>query len=224
MTRRSQLQCLTCILVLAAACRASPTPVPTRSASLRPPTAGPTSTAVPSPSATATPSTTSTSSPSATATITPVAPANRVVELALKGTGQPFAVTVTEQQVSELVFQTARKDIEASYHRVEVKIAPDKMTITAFVQMEAADAGVTVVGEGVPVIVDGQMRFQLNKITIEDRHAQLTQFLTQVVVNTLNKSLYLLQPTQQSDLTWFNFRATRIELHAGDMLIEGVLN
>jgi hypothetical protein len=140
------------------------------------------------------------------------------------GSGQSFVLTLTDTQLTDLVFQAAKQGVEADYDRLTIDIFPDRLAIYTFVRTEAAGAGLDIEAEGIPSIVDSQIRFQLTTLRIEDRYAQLTQDLTQIVVNTLNKSLYLLWPSQRSEVSLFSFRATGIHLGTGEMIIEGIVN
>jgi hypothetical protein len=138
--------------------------------------------------------------------------------------GQAFSVTLSEEQLTALVFQEARKSVENEYTRLDIQIHPDGLVVSTHVRTEAVRTGLDVEADGVPIIVDGQIRFQITDLRIDDRYSRLTEFLTQILINTLNKSLYWFQPAQRADLTLFSFRATGVELREGELLVEGVLD
>ena len=135
---------------------------------------------------------------------------------------QPFKLTITQDELTKLVWEEASKEREARYQWVTVNIYPDHLALRTFAKFEAAGTGLDIEADGMPIIVDGQVRFQINSLRIEDRYQQLTQFLTMVVINTLNKSLYFLQPAQKADIRQVFFRAIRVELLKGSMVIEGI--
>lgn len=139
-----------------------------------------------------------------------------------KAPKQPFKLVITEEELTQLVAEEAAKNVEVEYDRLAVRIHADKVVVTTFAKFEAAGTGLDIEAEGLPIVLDQQVRFQITRLKIEDAYYQLTKDLTQVVVNTLNKSLYFLQPTQKASIKAVNFAASKVQLLEGAMEIEGV--
>ena len=135
---------------------------------------------------------------------------------------QPFKLTITENELTKLVWEEASAEREARYQWITVNIYPDRLVLKTFAKFEAAGLGLDIEADGMPIIVDGQVRFKIDSLQIADSYQQLTQFITMVVINTLNKSLYFMQPTQKANIRQVFFRATRVELLEGAMVIEGI--
>jgi len=134
---------------------------------------------------------------------------------------QPFELTITEDELTQLVLEEAAQSVEVEYEGLAIEIQGRRVVVTMLAEFQTLGTRLDIAAEGVPIIVDGQVRFQINKLDMQDRFFPLTEWLTLSLTNTLNRGLYFLQPTQKAHIRSASFHATTIQLQEGAMIIEG---
>ena len=197
-----------------------------------PPTATSTPTEAPTPTRTVTPmpieAPTLTPTPVPTLTQAPTltpTPAPMWVQVAARlpqESGQPFELIITGDELTQLAIEEAAESIEVNYERLTVEIHADSIAVTAHASLLGVPRGIDIAAEGIPVIKDGQVRFEIVCLNLLDAYQQLTEFVTLVVTNTLNRTLYFLQPVREAHIRAVSFKATHVRLMEGAMVIEGV--
>lgn len=197
---------------------ASAVPTATQSAT---PTASPTLTQTSTDTPTATPEPTATATPTVTPTATP-SPTPKAADRLPKGPNLAFQLTIGEEELTQLVMGEAAQIVDAEYEGVAVKIHPDKIVVRLFAKFTVAGLGLDIEAEGVPVVVDGTVRFPIHRLTMEDAYQQLTEWVTLSVSNTMGRALYFLQPQREADIRAVHFTVTGVQLQEGAMVIEGI--
>jgi hypothetical protein len=140
-----------------------------------------------------------------------------------KEAGQSFQLLIGEEELTELALQEAEQIVGAWYERLTVRIHPDTVLVTAFGTFyPAAPRGIDITAEGIPTVVDGQVRFQVTQLTLHDAHTQLTEVIRIVIRNTLDGALYFLDPEREAHIGAVQFTTTQVRLQEGAMVIEGV--
>jgi hypothetical protein len=156
-----------------------------------------------------------------------------------QGSGQPFTLSITEYELSRLAFEEVASNVEVDYKRLSVKILPDRIVVSTFADFVAtfadfyaagvgwakyAQAGVRLecTAEGVPIVVENQVRFRVDRLEVDNTIRDLEPLIQQCVVNTLNKSLWFLWPTQEARIRSAHFRVERVQLAEGMLQIEGL--
>jgi len=235
---------LLCALGLTCACaKATPTatltPLPTRTST---PTASPTATSTATPTATATPTRTPTVTPTATRTLTPTPEPPIWKHIAARlpqGSGQSFTLEITDYELTRLAFEEVAASTEVDYQRMSVRALADRIvvqtrvdfvaTLAEYMDPEAQWIKYTQTGlplsctaEGVPVVVEQQVRFRVDKVELDDSIRQFKPVIQECIVNTLNKSLWFLWPEQKAGIKSANIVARSVRLEEGRLLIEGL--
>jgi hypothetical protein len=156
-------------------------------------------------------------------TITPSATPADVADRLPQKANQAFSLLITEDELTGLAMKEAEQIVGAWYDRLSVTIHPDKILVTAFGRFyPVATRGVDILAEGVPTVVDGQVRFQVTQLTLHDEHAQLTDVIRIVIRNTLDGALYFLDPEREAHIGAVQFTTTGVRLREGAMVVEGV--
>jgi hypothetical protein len=158
-------------------------------------------------------------------TVTPTAtpsPTPKAADRLPKGPNLAFQLTIGEEELTQLVMGEAAQIVDAEYEGVAVKIHPDKIVVRLFAKFTVAGLGLDIEAEGVPVVVDGTVRFPIHRLTMEDAYQQLTEWVTLSVSNTMGRALYFLQPQREADIRAVHFTVTGVQLQEGAMVIEGI--
>lgn len=70
-------------------------------------------------------------------------------------------------------------------------------------------------------MVENQVRFQVDRVEVDNSIRDLEPLIVQSIVNTLNKSLWFLWPTQKTSIKSAYFRAERVQLTQGMLQVKG---
>lgn len=227
MLRRSiLLLSLLCLLALAAVACCCPlggrpepvvSPTPTRTRRL-----------VPSPAATVT------KRPTATAAPTPTVPApsmptptarslwNQIAASVPDEPNTAFRLTLTDEQLTQMATEGAEMDSEVDLDNVVVMVHPEGMVIAATVTLAEADRDLDVEMEVVPIVVDGGVRLEVNRLDLKDFPPLLSDLMTPLVTEILNDKLDFFNRMQRG---WDGVRpleVTSLELQEGAIIVEGV--
>ena len=200
----------------AAPATSAPTPTETSS-----PTATPTAAPTASPTCTLTSTATVTPVPTATSTATP-SPTPRPEERLPQEPNQPFTLLITEEELTALAEEEATHMPNAHYDQLAVGILPDKVLVSVMVEMLMVPRGVQIEAEGMPIAVDGTVRFRIDQLAMLDEYQQLTDFISTSLVGVLERALYFLKPTRRADIRAVDLTVTRVRLQPGAMVIEGM--
>ena len=163
----------------------------------------------------------------------------QVAERLPKGAGQPFTLKIKECELARLAFEEVASGGEVDYKRLSVKVLPDRIVVATFVDLVATQADymatqaewakytqsglpLACTAEGVPIVVEGQVRFRVDRVEVDNSIRVLEPLIEDCVVNTLNKSLWFLWPTQKASIKSASFVAKRVQLAEGLLLIEGL--
>jgi len=215
---------LLCVQLMASSC-ATPTPTPTN-------TPTPTATATRSWTATATPTKLPTATatftpepsltPTVTATFTP-SPTPEIADRLPKEPNQAFELVISEGELTRLAMEEAAQIIDADYERLVVRIHPEEVVVTAVARFPgAAPRGLEIEAHGIPVVIDGTVRFEVTRLQMHDSYQQLTDFLRLIISNTLDRALYFLHPAREARIRAFDLTVTAVELQEGAMVITGI--
>ena len=70
--------------------------------------------------------------------------------------------------------------------------------------------------------MDGQVRFRVERLELNDAYQQLTEMITLALTGTLERALYFLQPSREAHIRAVDLTVTAIELQPGALVIQGV--
>ncbi len=133
-----------------------------------------------------------------------------------------FRLTLTDEQLTQLAMEGADKDSEFDLNNVVVMVHPEGMVISAAVKLEETDRDLDVEMEVVPIVVDGGVRLEVNRLDLKDFPPLFSDLMTPLVTDILNDKLDIFNRMQQG---WDGVRAlevTSLELQEGAMIVEGV--
>jgi len=190
----------------------TPLPTPTATRTLQP---TPTPTLVPTRTATATPVPTATAIPTPTATLPPE-------QRLPSAPNQPFTLVIGEDELTALAASEAAQIVDAQYDQLLVRVLPDGVRVSVVVKMLIVPRGVQVEAWGVPTVMDGQVRFRVERLELNDAYQQLTEMITLALTGTLERALYFLQPSREAHIRAVDLTVTAIELQPGALVIQGV--
>ncbi len=217
---------LLCVQLLSSSCATS-TPTPTPTSTPRPTASATrswTATATPTrlPTATATFTLEPSLTPTVTATFTP-SPTPGIADRLPKQPNQAFELVISEGELTRLAMEEATQRIDADYERLVVRIHPENVLVTAAARFPgAAPRGLEIEAHGIPVVIDGTVRFEVTKLEMHDAYQQLTEFIRLIISNTLDRALYFLHPSREAHIRAFDVTVTAVELREGAMVIEGI--
>lgn len=160
--------------------------------------------------------------PTVTATFTP-SPTPEIADRLPTQPNQAFELVVSEGELTRLAMAQATQRIDADYERLVVRIHPEEVVVTTVARFPgAAPRGLEIEAHGIPVVIDGTVRFEVTKLQMHDTYQQLTEFIRLVISNTLDRALYFLHPTRDAHIRAFDLTVTAVELREGAMVIEGI--
>lgn len=227
MPRRSallvSLLCLLALATVACCCPFGGRPEPVVS-----PTPTRTQRLIPSPAATVTkrPAATAVPTPTATAASRPTPTArslwNQIAASVPDEPNTAFRLTLTDEQLTQMAKEGAEQDSEVDLDNVAVMVHPEGMVIAATVTLVEADRDLDVEMEVVPLVVDGGVRLEVNRLDLKDFPPLLSDLMIPLVTELLNDKLDFFNRMQQG---WDGVRPleiTSLDLQEGAIIVEGV--
>jgi hypothetical protein len=170
---------------------------------------------LPTRTASATPVSTATAIPTPTATLPPE-------DRLPSASNQPFAVVIGEDELTAWAASEAAHIVDAQYDQLSVRVLPDGVRVSVVVKMLIVPKGVQIEAWGMPIVVDGQLRFRVERLELLDEYQQLTGMITSALTGTLERALYVLQPSREAHIRAVDLTVTAVELQPGALIIRGV--
>lgn len=133
-----------------------------------------------------------------------------------------FRLTLTDEQLTQMAAEGAESDSQVDLNDIAVMVHPEGMVIAAAVALEDMDRALDVEMEVVPIVVDGGVRLEVNRLDLKDFPPLLSDLMTPLVTEILNDKLDFFNRMQQG---WGGVRAleiTSLELQEGAIIVEGV--
>jgi hypothetical protein len=133
-----------------------------------------------------------------------------------------FRLTLTDEQLTQMATEGADSDSGVDLNDMAVMVHPEGMVIAATVKLEEMDRALDVEMEVVPIVVDGGVRLEVNRLDLKDFPPLLSDLMTPLVTEMLNEKLDFFRRMQQG---WDGVRpleVTSLELQEGAIIVEGV--